>query len=181
MEILTRNNLFTGLAARVKELTDDVQRVLQDAGDYTKPPEMNDAEFHEVLAQIANSILAARRSGHTRREALAIPNIGNASQQSIDPVAGMSAMSSSDVIRGPMEGQMRTMLDYAVEAKSEPGTETWNLTTDKSPPVLQYVDIYQPVVVTPSERRLRRMRSHRAVIVDEKEILDEDNADRTEK
>lgn len=181
LEILTRNNLFTGLAARVKELTYNVQRVLQDAGDYTMPPEMNDAEFHEVLTQIANSSSAARRSRHARREALAIPNFGSDSQQSIDPVAGMSAMSLGDVTAGPTEGEMRTMLNYAEASNSEPGNETWDRTSDKPPPVIQNVKSYQPVVVTPSERRLRRMRSHRAVIVVEKESIDEDSEDRTEK
>lgn len=175
-EILTRNNLFTGLVARVKELTEEVQRVLSDEGDYTMPPKMDDAEFNEVLTQIANSSSAARRSGHARRGALAIP-----SQQSIDPVAGISAMSLGDIIAGPTVGEMKRMLNYAEEAGSEPESQRWTRTSNKPRPLIQHVKAYQPVVVTPSERRLERRRSHRAVIVDEKEIIDEDNEDRIEK
>lgn len=186
LQILTRNNLFTGLAARVRQLTNNVQRVLQDAGDYTMPPEMNDTEFHEVLTQIANSSSAARRPRHPRREAPAIPNIGNDSRQSIDPVAGMSAMRLGDVTAGPTEGERRTMLNYTEEPNSEPGSETWDRTLERRDrtrrtPMIQEVKVYQPVVVTPSESRLRRMRSHRAVTVVEKESIDEDSEDRTEK
>lgn len=180
LQILTRNNLFTGLAARVKELTYNVQRVLQDAGDYNMPPEMNDAEFHEVLTQIANSSSAARRSRHARREALSIPFLGNDSRQSIDPVAGMSAMRLGGVTAGPTEGEMRTMPNYAEDSNSEPGSDVWDRTLDKPAPRIQIVKEYQPVVVTPSQRRLRRMRSHRGVIVVEKESIGEDSEDRTE-
>lgn len=179
LEILTRNDLLNGLAARVKALTDDVQRILQDAGDYTMPPEMNNAEFHEVLTRIANSSAAARRSGNARQEAQAIPSILNASQQSADPTAGMSAMHLGDITAGPTEGEMRRMLEYAGEADSAPESEP-GCATDNPPPVIQSVKSNQPVVVTPSERRLRRRRSHRTVIVGEQGIAVEDNEDRTE-
>lgn len=168
LETLARNNLFTGLAPRVKELTYNIQRVLQDGGDYKKPPEMNDAEFHQVLTKIAT------RSRHARPEAPAIPNIGNDSQQSKDPVEGMSA---TRMTAGPTEGEMRTMLDYADQSNSEPGSETWNRTPDNSSAVIQHVKGYQPVVVTPSESRLQRMRSHSALIVDGDESIDEDSED----
>ena len=185
LEILTRNDLLTGLAARVKALTDDVQRILQDAGDYTMPPEMNSAEFQEVLTRIANSSsAAARRSGHARQEAQAIPSIFNASQQqSTDPAAAdMSAMRLGNVTAaGPTEGEMRRMLEYAGEADSVPESEPGCATADKPPPVIQSVKISQPVVITPSERRLRRRRSHSIVMVGEQGIVVENSDYRTEK
>lgn len=185
LEILTRNNLFTGLVARVKGLINDVQTILRDEGDYTMPPpEMNIAEFLEVLTQIANSSssnTAARRSGHAQRETLAIHNISNASQQPTETVAGMSTGGLGDIIAGPTEEQMRRMRNYSGEVDSEPEMEPRSRTADKPSPAIQKVKSSKPVVVTPSERRLRRRQSHRAVIVDENEIADEKDEDRTEK
>lgn len=174
-KLLTANHLFTGLTVRVKELTEAVQTVLQDPGDYNSPPGMSNAEFHEVLTLIAISSPAARRSGHAPRAALAITNIDTASQQSIDPVVGMSAMTLGDTTVAPTEGEMRMMLEYAEaeESGSDPESETAEET-----PKTQNVKSYQPLVVTPSERRLRRRRSHAGLIVDENENADEDNEDK---
>lgn len=172
-KLLIANHLFTGLAVRVKSLTEEVQTVLQDPGDYSSPPGMSNAEFHEVLTRIANSSTAARRSGHASRVALAISNISNSSQQSIDPMVGMSAMTLGDPTDAPTEGEMLRMLEYAAEAESDPESET-----AEERPMIQKVKSYQPLVVTPSERRLRRMRSHSGVIVDENENAAENNEDK---
>lgn len=169
LEKLTRDNLFTDLAARMEDLTNNVQIVLQDAGDYTMPPEMNDAEFHEVLTKIvAKSSSATRSSRHPRQKALATPDIGNVWQQSIDPVAGMSAMSLDYVTAGPTEGDIQNLLDYEEQSNTEPGSETWDRTSEKSPLMIQRVKHNQPVVVTPSESQLRTMQSHTALLVVEK-------------
>ena len=195
-KLLIANHLFTGLAVRVKGLTEDVQTVLQDPGDYSSPPGMSNAEFHEVLTRIANSSTGARRSGHASRAALAISNIGNASQQLIDPMVGMSAMSLGNPTDAPTEGEMLRMLEYATEAESDPtdvptegemprmleyATEAESdpeSETAEERPMIQKVKNYQPFVVTPSERHLRRMRSHAGVIVDENENADENNEDK---
>lgn len=181
LENLTRDDLFTGLAARVEDLTNNVQRVLQDEGDYTMPPEMNDAEFHEVLTKVANSSSATRSSRHPRRKALATPDIGKNRQQSIDPVAGMSAMSLGNETAGPTEGDIQNLLEYAEQSNSEPGSETRDRTSEVAPKGIQRVKCNKPVVVKPSESQLRTMRSHRALIVVEKESIDEDSEDSTEK
>lgn len=172
-KLLIANHLFTGLAVRVKGLTEEVQTVLQDPGDYSSPPGMSNAEFHEVLTRFANSSTAARRSGHASRVALAISNIDNPSQESINPMVGMSAMTLGDPTDPPTEGEMLRMLEYAAEAESDPESET-----AEERPMIQQVKSYQPLVVTPSERRLRRMRSHSGVIVDEHENAAETNEDK---
>lgn len=172
-KLLIANHLFTGLAVRVKGLTEEIQTVLQDPGDYSSPPRMSNAEFHEVFTRIANSSTAARRSGHASRAALAISNIGNASQQSIGTVVGMSAMTLGNPTDAPTEGEMLRMLEYAAGAESDPESEA-----AEERPVIQEVKNYKPLVVTPSERRLRRMQSHAGVIVDENENADENNEDK---
>lgn len=169
LEKLTRDNLFTDFAARMEDLTNNAQMVLQDAGDYTMPPEMNGAEFHEVLTKIAaKSSSATRSSRHPQQKALATPNIGNVWQQSIDPVAGMSAMSLGNVTAGPTEGEIQNLLDYAEQSNTEPGGETWDRTSEKPPLVIQRVKHNKPVVVTPSESQLRTMQSYTGLLVVEK-------------
>lgn len=172
-KLLIANHLFTGLAVRVKDLTEEVQTILQDPGDYSSPPGMSNAEFHEVLTRIANSSTAARRSGHASRAALAISNMDNPSQQSIDPMVGMSAMTLGDPTDAPTEAEMLRMLEYAAEAESDPESEP-----AEERPMIQKVKGYQPLVVTPSERQLRRMRSHAGVIVVENEYAAENNEDK---
>lgn len=169
LEKLARENHFTGLAGRVENLTNDVQIVLQDAGDYTMPPEMNDAEFHEVLTNIAaKSSSATRRPRHPRRKAPATPDIGKDWQQSIDPVTEMSAIRLGDITAGPTEGGIQNLLDYTEQSNTEPGSETWDRISEKPPLVIQRVKRNQPVFVTPSESQLRRMRSYTALVVVEK-------------
>lgn len=181
LEILTRDDLFTGCAARVEDLTNNVQRVLQDKGDYTMPPEMNDAEFHEVLTKVAHSSSATRNSRHPRRKALATPDIGKNRQQSIYPVAGMNAMSLGNETAGPTEGEIQNLLEYAEQSNR---SETRDRTSEVPPKGIQSVKYNKPVVLTPSESQLRTMRSHRALIVVENESIDEnseDSEDSTEK
>lgn len=160
-KLLAANYLFTDLAARVKGLTEEVQTVLQDKGDYNSPQMMTNAEFHDVLAKIADSSTAA---GHTPRAGLAIPESDNASQQTIDPVMGMITMTLDDPSDMPTEGE------DAEVAESEPENETAEVR-----PEVQHVKIHKPVKFTPSVRRLRMRQSHEVVILDKNESANEDN------